>query len=277
MASPLQPAHMPLCLSRHVPGPRQTDPGQNRRGPHRTPEVPPEGLAQSSGHATGHRLTHEPDVGRQIGGFFHLSEGLDLPLVHEEAASPEVSPRRPRRRNEVLDPCHRLVDDLFRRTLMHEAMAHVHVVMVVGVKTADVREGQSPHRHVGSDEPGERCLGLRKPGIRASEHPVELEGKPARSGPSNSGMGAPPTATTRSFPYGTSEPLQPIRVGPCVVVQERHDVALGELGGRIPGRTEATLVLVGQHHHRDRRARRSDAPSADGTVREGRRCDRRRQ
>ena len=148
-----------------------------------------------------------------------------------------------------MDPCHRLVDDLLSRTHIHQAMAHVHVVMVVGVETTDVREGQSPHRHVGSNESSERCLLLRKPGIGASEHPVELERKPARSSFLELRYGSATHSDDDLVQIRQPNSVQPIRICPGVVVEKSHDVTTGDLNCRISRRSETTLVPVGKHHH----------------------------
>ncbi len=151
-----------------------------------------------------------------------------------------------------MDPCLRLVDDLLRRTQIHQAMAHVHIVMVVGVETTDLRESQSPHRHVGSDESCERRLLLRKPGIRASEHPVEFERKPARSCSLELRHRSATYGNDELVPVRRQEPFQPIRICPCVVIQKGHDVTTGDLSCRVSSRAEPTLVPVGKHHHRGR-------------------------
>ncbi len=277
MAPPLHPTRMPFRLSGDMTGPGQTNPGQDDCGPHRAPEVPLDGLAQFSADATGQCLAHEPDVGGQIRRSSHLSEGLNLSLVHEEAASPEVPPRRPRRRNEVLDPCQRLVDDLFRWTLMHEAMAHVHVVVVVGVKTTDVRQGHSSHRHVCSDEsrpavpgtPEARNTHIRTPSrTRTETSEVEVPRTPAwalhpprRRGRCRMAPGAAPTNPDRPMRRHPRTPrCRRGRARPPYFGPNRDD--LGTCWPAPPPGPKGW---------------RFDAPSADGTVREGRRCDRRRQ
>ena len=63
------------------------------------------------------------------------------------------------------------------------------------------------------------CLG--ETGVRASEHPVELERKPARPSCLELRQRGSPNGDDGLVAIGQQEPVQPIRIGPGIVIQER--------------------------------------------------------
>src|SRR6516162_4411144 len=75
----------------------------------------------------------------------------------------------------------RFVDDCLTAHDSRHAMAHVHVVVIVGVKPAHPFEEGPPYRHVCSYEVSQSASPGRKTVISASEYPIELHRKPGRS------------------------------------------------------------------------------------------------
>src|SRR6516162_8412016 len=75
----------------------------------------------------------------------------------------------------------RFVDHRLITHDVRHAVAHVHVVVIVGVEPSHPFEKGPPHRHVGSYEVSQRPSVGRKTLISASEHPIELHREPSRS------------------------------------------------------------------------------------------------
>src|SRR6516162_166763 len=75
----------------------------------------------------------------------------------------------------------RFVDDCLIAHDSRHAVAHVHVVVIVGVEPSRPFEEGPPHRHVGAYEVSQRPPAGRKTVISASEYPIELHRKPGRS------------------------------------------------------------------------------------------------
>ena len=105
-------------------------------------------------------------------------------------------------------------------------------------------QGLAPDRHIGSDQMGKGTESLRQAAIGAPEHPVELEGEPARA-PSRR-PGAVPRQPRRPCRRRRRATGSRASRRQRRLVIEKHEISpSGGLGGRVTRRSQMAVVLVG--------------------------------
>ena len=123
-AGPPQPQ-----LSGQVPEPGERDTRGHRTRAGETVHVPSEGLTHLGREMPRHHSLDEVEFRAKVRRVSHVGKRLDLTLIDEIAASPEIVPGRPGGRYEVTDDGQRLVDDVKSRE--RKPVTHVHIVMVI--------------------------------------------------------------------------------------------------------------------------------------------------
>ena len=128
------------------------------------------------------------------------------------------------------------------------------------VEAADLVEDGAAERHRGADHVAHGA-GVGMPGVGAADHPVELGWKPR--GPGVVPTRHDPTADADDFLalVRPAQLVEPVRFGDRVVVEKRHDLAVGGRDARVASAREAARAPSSRPRSR-REIARGGAPRA---------------
>ena len=166
----------------------------------------------------------------------------------------------------VTDDGARLEQDRALGRVVQQPVAHVHVVMVVGVEVPDRLQIRPACRHGRADHVEDGSGGRREADVGASEDPVALRREPPRSRGGEHRHRSPADGDDRRVLERGHHALEPVGLGGGIVVEVGDDATGRQLRRGGASGAEASRVPVLDNPNRYPAGRVSIAPAAQAPL-----------